>query len=325
LGLIIPFFEPRLVNIAIIGAGNMASEHCKAFGRLGCVQLVGIYSRTRHRAESLANKYSIIRVFDSIDEMYFETKADLVLICVKELELIQVCKKSFHFPWMHLIEKPIGHDVAEARTLRQMSLEQDARVYAAFNRRFYSSTLQAMAGLQGETSPRLVSILDQEDPVSALAAGQPKAVVENWMFANSIHVIDLFRLFCRGNPTTVRPMLPWRGLGTELVSGEVVFDSGDVGLYQAVWNRPGPWSVTVSTKTKRLEMRPLEKLTCQLAGSRVAQEIEIDPVDLEFKPGLVRMAEGAVAAVRGLPTELPTIECSLASMELVAALYGKEA
>jgi hypothetical protein len=109
------------------------------------------------------------------------------------------------------------------------------------------------------------------------------------------------------------------------VSGEVVFDSGDVGLYQAVWNRPGPWSVTVSTKTKRLEMRPLEKLTWQPAGSRVAQEVEIDPVDRDFKPGLFRMAEAAVAAVCGLPNELPTIECSLRSMDLVASLYGKEA
>jgi predicted dehydrogenase len=256
--------------------------------------------------------------------MHAETGADLVVTAVRELDLVGVCRQSFLFPWTHLIEKPLGHDLAEARVLSQMSLEKGTRVYAAFNRRFYSSTLQAMAGLQGETSARLVSILDQEDPDSALAAGQPHAVVENWMFANSIHVIDLFRVFCRGNPTTVRPMLPWRGLGTELVSGEVVFDSGDVGLYQAVWNRPGPWSVTVSTKTKRLEMRPLEKLTCQPAGSRVAQEVEIDPVDRDFKPGLFRMAEAAVAAVRGLQNELPTMECSLRSMELVAALYGKE-
>jgi hypothetical protein len=115
---------------------------------------------------------------------------------------------SFLFPWSHLIEKLLGHDLEEARALSQMSLEQGSRVCAAFNRRFYSSTLQGRAGLEEENSPRLVTILDQEDPVSALEAGQPQAVVENWMFANSIHVIDLFRVFCRGNPATVRPMLP---------------------------------------------------------------------------------------------------------------------
>lgn len=313
------------VKVALIGAGYMAAEHARAFSRLEGVTLAGICSRTRSRAAKLAEQHPSARVFASIAEMHGETGADLVVTAVRELDLAGVCRQSFLFPWTHLIEKPLGHDLAEARALSQMSLEKGSRVYAAFNRRFYSSTLQGRAALQGETSPRLVTILDQEDPVSALAAGQPRAVVENWMFANSIHVIDLFRVFCRGNPATVRPMLPWQGLGTELVSGEVVFDSGDVGLYQAVWNRPGPWSVTVSTKTKRLEMRPLEKLTCQPAGSRVAQEVEIDPVDRDFKPGLFRMAEAAVAAVRGLPNELPTMECSLRSMELVASLYGKEA
>ena len=309
--------------MAFIGAGYMAAEHIRAFTCLEGVTLAGICSRTRSRAEKLAEQHHSLQVFGSIEEMFGETEADLVVTAVRELDLFDVCRQSFTYPWTHLIEKPLGHDLAEARTLNQMSMEQGSRVYAAFNRRFYSSTLQAQALLKDETSPRLVSILDQEDPVSALAEGQPHAVVENWMFANSIHLIDLFRVFCRGNPTTVRPMLPWRGLGTELVSGEVLFDSGDVGLYQAAWNRPGPWSVTVSTKTKRLEMRPVEKLTCQAAGSRVAQDVAIDPMDRDFKPGLFRMAEAAVEAVcRGSPTELPTMECSLLSMELVAALYG---
>jgi len=255
--------------------------------------------------------------------MHAHTQADLVVVCVRELDLLGVVGKTFSLPWVHLVEKPLGHDLQEARIIHRMSLERQSKVYAAFNRRFYSSTRIALNQLEADDSRRLVSILDQEDAVSARASGQPEAVVENWMFANAIHLIDLFHIFCRGNLESVRPIQPWRGLSTELVLGELTFDSGDIGLYQAVWNRPGPWSVAVSTRDRRLEMKPVEKVTEQLAGSRVSRELDLDPVDGECKPGLVRMAEAAVAAVRGENHCLPTIEASLRSMELVAALYGK--
>ena len=312
-------FDPlKKIRVAIIGAGYMATEHIKAFSRLPRVQLTGITSRTRTRAEQLAEAYSELRVYDSIAQMHAATKADLVVVCVRELDLLGVCGQSFSFPWMHLVEKPLGHDLREARTIHQMSLDRQARVYAAFNRRFYSSTLQAVKLLEGDGSRRMVTILDQEDTDGARASGQPEAVVENWMFANAVHLIDLFHVFCRGNLETVRPLQPWRGLATELVVGELVYDSGDIGLYQALWNRPGPWSVAVSTCNRRLEMRPVEKVAEQLAGSRVNREQEQDPLDRDFKPGLFRMA-----AVRGEKHALTTIDDSLQSMELVAALYGK--
>jgi len=311
------------VRVAIVGAGYMATEHAKAFSRLPGVHLAGITSRTLARAARLADNHTSLQVFDSIEEMHAHTQADLVVVCVRELDLLGVVGKTFSLPWVHLVEKPLGHDLQEARIIHRMSLERQSKVYAAFNRRFYSSTRIALNQLEADDSRRLVSILDQEDAVSARASGQPEAVVENWMFANAIHLIDLFHIFCRGNLESVRPIQPWRGLSTELVLGELTFDSGDIGLYQAVWNRPGPWSVAVSTRDRRLEMKPVEKVTEQLAGSRVSRELDLDPVDGECKPGLVRMAEAAVAAVRGENHCLPTIEASLRSMELVAALYGK--
>lgn len=311
------------VRVAIVGAGYMATEHAKAFSRLPGVHLAGITSRTLARAARLADNHPSLQVFDSIEEMHARTQADLVVVCVRELDLLGVVGKTFSLPWVHLVEKPLGHDLQEARIIHRMSLERQSKVYAAFNRRFYSSTRIALNQLEADDSRRLVSILDQEDAVSAHASGQPEAVVENWMFANAIHLIDLFHIFCRGNLETVRPIQPWRGLSTELVLCELTFDSGDIGLYQAVWNRPGPWSVAVSTRDRRLEMRPVEKVTEQLAGSRVSRELDLDPVDGECKPGLFRMAEAAVAAVRGENHCLPTIEASLRSMELVAALYGK--
>ena len=75
----------EVFKIAIIGAGYMSKEHIKVFKTLEEVQITGIYSRTKSRAESLANEFYIEGVYDSIEELYLVTRADMVIISVPEL------------------------------------------------------------------------------------------------------------------------------------------------------------------------------------------------------------------------------------------------
>ena len=41
---------------------------------------------------------------------------------------------------------------------------------------------------------RLIVINDQEDLIKAKKNGHNKKVLDNWMYANSIHLIDFFRI-----------------------------------------------------------------------------------------------------------------------------------
>ncbi len=80
------------LNVAIIGAGNMAAEHARAFADIPQVCLAGVHSRTRARAEALAEKYSIAGVYDSVDDLYRATRADLVIVTVFELSMKAVAR-----------------------------------------------------------------------------------------------------------------------------------------------------------------------------------------------------------------------------------------
>ena len=51
--------ENNRCEVAFVGAGYMASEHCKAFQDVPGVELRGIYSRTRTRAEKLAEEFGV--------------------------------------------------------------------------------------------------------------------------------------------------------------------------------------------------------------------------------------------------------------------------
>jgi len=310
------------VRVAVIGAGYMAAEHLRAFDACPEVQLVGVHSRSAARAEALAQAYPGVSVFPSIQALYANTAADLVVIAVPELACRAVCEEAFQHPWTLLIEKPVGHNLTEASLIEQQAVAHGTRAYVALNRRFYDSTLQLQQALQGIESPRVVTIFDQEDAAGALAAGQPPEVVHNWMFANSIHLIDYFSQLCRGEHIATQVVTPWNPAAPGPVIAQLQFSSGDCGLYQAVWNAPGPWSVAVSTSPLRLELRPIEQLSLQRAGSRQAEIQPADPLDQQFKPGLLRQAQAAIQAALGEATTLPSLAEANRSMALVASIYG---
>lgn len=310
------------LRMAVIGAGYMAAEHLRAFAACPEVQLVGIHSRSAARAEALAEAYPGLAVFLSIEALHAHTAADLVVIAVPELACQQVCEQAFQHPWTLLIEKPVGHTLLEARQIEQLAVATGARAYVALNRRFYGSTLQLQQALQGIDQPRLVTILDQEDAAGALAAGQPPEVVRHWMYANSIHLIDYFSQLCRGDHCGTQVLTPWNPAAPGPVIAQLQFSSGDIGLYQAVWNAPGPWSVAVCTPPLRAELRPIEQLSLQRAGSRQAEPQPPDPLDQQFKPGLLRQAQAAIQAARGQATTLPSLAEANRSMALVASIYG---
>ena len=311
-----------ICKVAIVGAGYMAREHIRAFQDITGVQIVGIYSRTRSRAESLAIECSIPSVCDSVSELFEITQAHLVIVTVPELAMNAVSRTCFEYPWTILLEKPVGYNLSDAEDIEVAALANNRRVYVALNRRHYSSTEIVLSDLRVLSGPRFIRVQDQQDQASALMAGQPKTVVDNWMYANSIHVIDYFLLLGRGKVCAVEPIIPWTPDDPRYVVAKISFDSGDVGLYEGIWSGPGPWAVSVNTPAKRWEMRPLEQAAFQMAGQRKLEVVESHLWDTQFKPGLRLQAEKAVAAAKGAANDLPTLQNAMESMRLVRAIFG---
>ena len=310
------------IKVAFIGAGYMAKEHIKAFADIPGVELAGIYSRTADKAQLLAKEFNIPNVSGTIDELYDETEADLVIVSVSILSTAEACYNAFKHPWQCLIEKPAGYNVAEASLIAVDAKKYSRKAFVALNRRHYSSTRTAIHELDSVQGSRLVNIYDQEDIIAAKGANHPEAVLRNWMYANSIHVIDYLNIFCRGEVLTVDPIIKWNSKDPAFVAAKITFSSGDIGIYQAVWNGPGPWSVVVTTQEKRCELKPLEQAFVQYNGSRIQNPLELAEWDKNYKPGLRRQADEAIKAVRGEDHSLPTLEDALKTMKLVENIYG---
>ena len=300
----------------------MSLEHIRAFKDLPDVEVAGIFSRTRSKAEALAKEFDIKTVTGSIAELYSQTKADLVIISVPVLKTKEVVLEALEYPWLQLIEKPVGCSVQEAEEILNAFKGKTQKGFAAFNRRFYSSTQTVIQDQAAANATRFITVLDQEDPWVKTQEPKPQQLIDCWMYANSIHLIDYFRLLGRGEIISVIPVIKWDPANPFIVTAQINYESGDTGLYQAVWGAPGPWAVTVTTKEKRWELRPLEQANCQIYGSRNLTTIPVEQVDIDFKAGLRSQAEEAVKAVKGLPNSLVTLEDSLETMKLVRSIYG---
>ena len=310
--------------VAIIGAGYMADEHIRAFADVPGVTIAGIFSRTPAKAEGLARTNGIKVVARSVAELFERTRADLVVVAVSELAMREVAIESFEFPWTVLLEKPPGHTLREARTIQHEAQIRKRKVLVALNRRCYSTTRVALEDLAKRPGARYIHVQDQQSREQVRALGFPEEVIDSLMYVNSIHLVDYLRLFGRGEVKSVNPIMRWNPSCPGVVLATLEFESGDLGLYEAVWQGPGPWAVSVTTPEIRWELRPLEKAVYQVRDERRLQGAEASALDQRFKPGLRLQAADAAAAASGRRSGSVTLDDALKTMELVAAIYGSD-
>jgi predicted dehydrogenase len=222
------------------------------------------------------------------------------------------------------MEKPVGIDLCDAQEVAAAARStrgNSNRIYVGLNRRFLASTQAALSDLGGDPGSRFIHVQDQQSLEAARQLGHAEPVVRNWMYTNSIHLIDYFYIFGRGEVTEVTQIAPWQPENPAVVLAKVRFASGDIGLYEGIWNGPGPWACTVTTPRRRWEMRPLERASYQNAGERTLNTVEGHPWDAAFKPGLRLQAQRVAEAVRGAEQAV-TLEQGVLTMGLVHAIYA---
>ncbi|MBI96448.1 oxidoreductase [bacterium] len=311
----------RDIKVAFIGAGYMCNEHIKVFSCINDVNLVGIYSRTRAKAQKIALKFPQLKVCSSVQELYESTNADLVVISVSVESTEKICNLAFQFNWKLLVEKPVGINHRQALRIEQKAFESGSEVFVALNRRFYSSTLRLKNVLEHYPNRRIVNVNDQQDLNIAKKMGFNKLVLKNWMYANSIHLIDYFSIFCRGNHDSTEILEKWDPDNPSVVIAKLNYSSGDIGLFQSFWNCSSPWSVSLATEGMRAQLEPLEHISFQYGGSREKFLYEEDNFDKNFKPGLYRQAYNLINKLRGNNSCSVSLKEANKSMNLTSNIF----
>jgi predicted dehydrogenase len=307
----------KKIKIGIIGSGYMAQEYVKVLKSIKKVEITGVVSKNLNKTKKFAY-HNDIRFFSSIDQIYNKTKPDAFIIAVSELSLKTVLIKIFKFKTFNLVEKPIGINFEESKFITKLSKKTKSKNFVGFNRRHYENIKFIKKKIKNDKSKRIVFIEDQE--YQNYNSTIPRKVLKNWMYANSVHLIDLFYVLCRGKILSIKNKIQFKSQKYSFILSEIKFNSGDLGIYKCLWNTPGPWSISVNTDKKNFTLRPLEKLFIQDNRSRRVKEIDFKSDN--FKHGVLNQLKLFIKSIEQDKDFLPNFEDSLQSMKLVKKIYG---
>lgn len=274
--------------IWIIGAGTIAQEYAKVLTALGYqFQMIGRGEEKARQVEE-ALGYKVIR--GGLDS-YIETtpeapEAAIVATNLGSLAPNTLALLKFGVKRI-LCEKPGFLFTDECEKVAALAKEKKAEVYLAYNRRFFSSVLKAQEIIAEDGGVTSFNFEFTEWGHVIAKYNKPQGELQNWLYANSSHVIDL-AFFLGGEPVQMdchtSGEISWHKPAAFAGSG--VSDKGALFSYQANWAAPGRWGVEVLTSQHRLYLRPMESLQIQNLGSVAINPVEIDDhLDKEFKPG----------------------------------------
>ena len=189
-----------------------------------------------------------------------------------------------------LVEKPAGVNSVEINQLAKETKNKNARVFVAYNRRFYSSTIKAKKIIKNDGGVSSFHF-DFTEWLHLVEETKVSIKVKNyWFIANSSHVVDLAFYLC-GKPDKISyytaGSLDWHPAAS-VFAGAGITKNNVLFTYNANWGAPGRWGVEIMTNKHRLILRPLEKLQIQKHGSIEINYInDIDySLDEDYKPGL---------------------------------------
>ncbi len=278
-------------TLALVGCGGMARAHAKVLQAMNVP--FAVFGRGAESARQFAAEIGVEPRTGGVESAMTEVQERaIVAVDVPGLEettrvLLRRGVREI------LVEKPAALTPAGARALAADAARAQARVFVAYNRRFYASVRRAreiVAADGGVTSCRF-EFTERADYIAG-AAIAPETK-RHWFFANSTHVLDL-AFFLAGDPVSLAAEtsggLDWHPAGA-VFAGAGRTAAGALFSYHADWTGPGRWGVEVVTRHHRLFLQPLEELRVQKAGQMTAEALALgDALDTRFKPGVYRQA-----------------------------------
>lgn len=292
----------------IVGAGPMAAAHAKVLRALGRPAVA--VCRTAERAAAFTRETGVPAEHGGVEawlERHRSRLPDAAVVAVDLVSLETVAAQVLRSGVSRvLLEKPAALD-ADGIDRVVAAMRPGTEAFVAYNRRFYGSVRLARRAIE-EDGGALSGWMDFTEMASrTVVPGRPAEVLAAWYLANSSHVVDTFFHLC-GEPASMSArtegVLPWHPRGAAF-TGHGRTHAGTLFGFLADWRAPGRWGIDIRTARRRLLLQPMETLQVQRHDSFAIETCASDPVDTEFKPGLMRQMEAFLSdrpAESGLPS-----------------------
>jgi len=269
-------------NLAVIGVGSIAEKHLEVLTKSKIINLYSITSRNYKNCLPLKKKYKFKVIHKNINEMLTDTKIDSFYILVPPSKMYEILIKIIPLKKIFFCEKPPALNFKQLKKIEKKLIKYKTPNLLGLNRRYYSIFHKALKEIKKYGELKGI-IIEGNERFWKVEKNKNKLVLNNWLFANSCHTIDLIRFF-GGEINSISSH-------TSKINGKkrnftLSFKTQQnvIGTYNAFWYSPGGWSVKLYGNGISVIFEPLES-GYYLYKSGKKKVISPSKNDLKYKMG----------------------------------------
>ena len=275
--------------IYLIGTGVMAKEYVKVLWAMGVdFKVIGNRQKSCKSFESETD-VSIIPGGDKALAKLNVSLDDKFILAVPVEALATTTVVALKQGAMNILaEKPAGLDLQTIQGLKDKAKSTNAKIYVAYNRRFYSSVIEAQKLIKkdGGVQSLFFDFTEWSDEIENLKKAE--ITLRHWVLSNSSHILDL-AFYLAGKPKEMATYrsgsLNWHEHST--FSGCGITENDVLFNYMANWDSAGRWRLELHTNKRKIIFTPIEQLHIMNRGSTIIEKVNLPGVlDTSFKPGL---------------------------------------
>lgn len=220
----------KTLRIGVVGAGNIAGiAQLPTLVARDDVELRALVTR-KEDPQALMRRWGFRTAYPTVKAMLDAERLDAAFILTPRSEHVEATRSVLAAGIDVFCEKPLATRTADALSLAEQADESGRILMVGFNRRFAPVY---EAGRAAFTARGAAFCIAQKNR----AGSEYRAT-----FENAIHMVDLLRWYCGGEPVEVNAHMaggdPWQEDG---VGALVRFDNGNTGVLMAARNA-GAWS-----------------------------------------------------------------------------------
>lgn len=279
----------KQINIVVVGTGKAGAYHLDALTNIGNINVVGVMNSGRKDPIELRKKYNINRWIKDVTELKEIQDLDALIVAVSSKQTIKLIRLFAKLNVHCLIEKPLGIHPSESKEISLLLESSDKMNFVGFNRRFYSSFLQAQNYMNRLGAPISIHIDASEPHSRLLSRGKNIDEVNNRLLLNTTHAIDFF-IFMFGKPIAVSNFdhnSHRNGSKIDFMSF-LNFSENRSGSFLSHWFSPGPWLFKIYGEDYQIILN-LTRNKGELFSEEFGNvKFDVSEDDITCKPGVLK-------------------------------------
>lgn len=186
-----------MLNVAVIGIGNMGKHHVRTYSEIENVKLVAVSDIDEVKGRAIAERYGC-RFYKDYNEMFEREKIDLVSVVVPtkfhEKIALDIIEKGISL----LVEKPIANSIEKAENIIKKAKERNVKLAVGHIERFNPAVQRLKEMIKEGRLGQITSIIARR-----VGLFPPQIKDANVIIDLAVHDIDIMNYLMECSPDEI--------------------------------------------------------------------------------------------------------------------------